>query len=290
MNLLPYNNFRLSDFVGLTLSVFCLGFEILGPPAVYPENDSRKAYSSSVLNIQNRGSSNTYHRMSPDKTGVQFVSQVDEWEASQNRVLYNGAGVAVGDYDKDGWPDIFLCAIDGNPALYKNKRDWGFIDVTYTTGLKEMGRRHRGAVFADLNGDNWLDLLVGTVDRGIRTYINRSGVFNEMSETSGLAGVYAPMTMALADVDGNGTLDLYVTNNRSSDIRDEGSITLRRVGGKLVIPAKYGKRLVVSGGIVKEYGEADFLFLNDGKAVFRKSSWTEGGFLTPLGKPLSDAP
>ena len=290
MNLLPCNNFRLSDFVGLTLSVFCLGVEILGPPAVYPENDSRKAYSSSVLNIQNRGSSNTYHRMSPDKTGVQFVSQVDEWEASQNRVLYNGAGVAVGDYDRDGWPDIFLCAIDGNPALYKNKGDWGFIDVTYTTGLKEMGRRHRGAVFADLNGDNWLDLLVGTVDRGIRTYINRSGVFNEMSETSGLAGVYAPMTMALADVDSNGTLDLYVTNNRSSDIRDEGSITLRRVGGELVIPAKYRKRLLVSGGIVKEYGEADFLFLNDGKGVFRKLSWTEGMFLTPQGEPLSDTP
>ena len=208
MNLLPCNNFRLSDFVGLTLSVFCLGVEILGPPVVYPENDSRKAYSSSVLNIQNRGSSNTYHRMSPDKTGVQFVSQVDEWEASQNRVLYNGAGVAVGDYDRDGWPDIFLCAIDGNPALYKNKGDWGFIDVTYTTGLKEMGRRHRGAVFADLNGDDWLDLLVGTVDRGIRTYINRDGVFNEMSETSGLAGVYAPMTMALADVDAESPLTL----------------------------------------------------------------------------------
>ena len=117
MNLLPYNNFRLSDFVGLTLSVFCLGFEILVPPAVYPENDSRKEYSSSVLSIQNRESSNTYHRMSPDKTGVQFVSQVDEWGASQNRVLYNGAGVAVGDYDKDGWPDILLCAIDGEPAL-----------------------------------------------------------------------------------------------------------------------------------------------------------------------------
>jgi hypothetical protein len=218
------------------------------------------------------------------------VNQVDEWEASQNRVLYNGAGVAVGDYDRDGWPDIFLCAIDGNSVLYKNNGNWTFADATSSSGLKELGHRHRGAVFADLNGDDWLDLLVGTVDRGIRTFINRRGVFQEMSQASGLAGVYAPMTMALADVDSNGTLDLYVTNNRPSDIRDEGSITLRRVGGKLVIPAQYRKRLVVSGGIVKEYGEADFLFLNDGKAVFRKSSWTEGGFLTPLGEPLSDAP
>ena len=290
MNLLPCNNYRLGNFVGLALCIFCLGFESLGVPANSPGNNFRKGYSSTALNIQNRGASNTFHRMSPDKTGVQFVNQVDEWEASQNRVLYNGAGVAVGDYDRDGWPDIFLCAIDGNSVLYKNNGNWTFADTTSTTGLKELGHRHRGAVFADLNGDDWLDLLVSTVDRGIRTFINQRGVFQEMSRASGLAGVYAPMTMALADVDGNGTLDLYVTNNRSSDIRDEGSITLRRVGGKLVIPAKYGNRLVVSGGVVKEYGEADFLFLNDGKAVLRKSSWTDGRFLTPQGEALREAP
>ena len=290
MNLFSSNNYRLDNIVGLTLCVFCLCFESLGVPEDSTSNNFRKGYSSSELNIQTRRTSNTFHRMPPEKTGVKFLNQVDEWEAAQNRVLYNGAGIAVGDYDRDGWPDIFLCAIDGNSALYKNNGNWTFADATSSSGLKELGHRHRGAVFADLNGDDWLDLLVGTVDRGIRMFINQRGVFQEMSQASGLAGVYAPMTMALADVDSNGTLDLYVTNNRASDIRDEGSITLRRIGGKLVIPAQYRKRLVVSGGIVKEYGEADFLFLNDGKAVFRKSSWTEGGFLTSLAEPLSDAP
>ena len=290
MNLLPCNNYRLGNFVGLALSVLCLGFQITGAPADSSANNSRMGYSSSELNVQTRRTSNTFHRMPPDKTGVKFLNQVDELEASQNRVLYNGAGVAVGDYDRDGWPDIFLCAIDGNSVLYKNNGNWTFSDASSSSGLKELGHRHRGAVFSDLNGDEWLDLLVGTVDRGIRTFINQRGVFQEMSQTSGLAGVYAPMTMALADVDSNGTLDLYVTNNRPSDIRDEGSITLRRVGGKLVIPAQYRNRLVVSGGIVKEYGEADFLFLNKGNAIFRKSSWTEGMFLTPQGEPLSDAP
>jgi len=242
------------------------------------------------LSIQHRQTSGTFHRMPPDKTGVKFVSQVDEWEASQNRVLYNGAGVAVGDFDRDGWPDIFLCAIDGDPALYRNNGNWEFADATSSAGLGKLGHRHRGAVFADLNGDDWLDLLVATVDAGIRLFINQRGVFSETTRASGLAGVHAPMTMALADVDGNGTLDLYVANNRSSDIRDEGSITLRRVGGKLVIPAKYRNRLVVSGGIVKEYGEADILFLNDGKGVFRKSSWTDGRFLDPRGEPLKESP
>jgi hypothetical protein len=271
------NPYRLGGFVGLVLCVFCLVFKASGA-------------SYTPLSIQRRQTSGTFHRMPSDKTGVKFVSQVDEWEASQNRVLYNGAGVAVGDFDRDGWPDIFLCAIDGDPALYRNNGNWEFADTTSSAGLGKLGHRHRGAVFADLNGDDWLDLLVATVDAGSRLFINQRGVFQEMSQSSGLAGVYAPMTMALADVDGNGTLDLYVANNRSSDIRDEGSITLRRIGGKLVIPAKYRNRLVVSGGIVKEYGEADILFLNDGKGVFKKSSWTDGRFLDPRGEPLKESP
>ena len=100
MNFMPCNNYRVGDFVVLTLCVLCLGFQITGAPADSSVNNSRIGYSSSELNIQTRLTSNTFHRMSPDKTGVRFVSQVDEWEASQNRVLYNGSCVDVGDYDR----------------------------------------------------------------------------------------------------------------------------------------------------------------------------------------------
>jgi len=113
MNFLPRNNFLFNNNVELKLRVLCVGFVSLGTTVVYPENDSRNGFSSTIIEIQNRESSNTFHGISPDKTGVKFVSQVDEWEASQNRVLYNGAGVAVGDYDRDGWPDFFICSIDG---------------------------------------------------------------------------------------------------------------------------------------------------------------------------------
>ncbi|MDP6679705.1 MAG: hypothetical protein QGG72_12495, partial [Verrucomicrobiota bacterium] len=64
MNFLPCNNFV------LTLRVLCVGFVSLGTSVVYPENDSRKGFSSSILEIQNRGSSNVFHGISPDKTGV----------------------------------------------------------------------------------------------------------------------------------------------------------------------------------------------------------------------------
>ena len=182
MNFLPCNNFLFNKNVELKLRVLCVGFVSLGTALVYPENDSRNGFSSTIIEVQNRESSNTFHGMSPDKTGVTFVSQVDEWEASQNRVLYNGAGVAVGDYDRDGWPDFFICSIDGKSVLYKNNGDWVFVDTTVTAGLGKMGHRHRGAVFADLNGDSWLDLLVGTVGMGVRIFINHEGVFEETTD------------------------------------------------------------------------------------------------------------
>src|SRR5512146_2158226 len=68
--------------------------------------------------------------MSPDLTGIRFTNELDEAVGAANRVLYNGAGVAVGDYDKDGLPDIFLCNLSGKNALYKNLGNWHFKDVT----------------------------------------------------------------------------------------------------------------------------------------------------------------
>ena len=285
-----FKAFRASFFTPIAKWFFFFIFAFSVSGEIHPEESSTKSYSLSPLTIQNRENSNTFHLLSPDKTGVDFVSRVDEWEASKNRILYNGSGVAVGDYDRDGWPDFFICSIDGNSALYKNNGDWVFVDTTVSVGLGGIGSRNRGAVFADLNGDNWLDLLVGTVRTGIRTFINHEGVFQETTEKSGVMGGYAPMTMALADIDGNGTVDLYVTNNRSTDIRDEGSVKLRQVNGKLLIPQEHRNRLVVSGGVLKEYGEPDILFINDGDAVFRKSSWLDGTFLNSDGETLKNTP
>jgi hypothetical protein len=95
---------------------------------------------------------------------------------------------------------------------------------------------------------------------------------------------YGSVTLALADVDGNGTLDLYVANNRTDDIRDRGELDLRLVKGQLTVPPSLTNRLVVINGKVMEYGEPDVLYLNDGKGHFRQVSWTGGAFLDEEGK------
>ena len=149
----------------------------------------------------------------------------------------------------------------------------------------------RGAVFADLNGDGWLDLLVSTLGQGVVCFLNDGhGKFIDATQFSGLASHFGSVTMALADIDGNGTLDLYVANYRSEDMRDRGQVDLLMVKGQLVVPPKLKDRLRVIGGQVIEYGEPDQLFLNDGHGHFTPVSWTGGTFLDEDGQKLTARP
>src|SRR6266540_322856 len=94
----------------------------------------------------------------PDDSGIAFTNAVNEAAAAANRVLYNGSGVAVGDFDNDGLPDLYFCSLNGRNTLYRNLGGWRFADVTKEAGLKRDSRFYRGAVFEDVNGDGNLDL------------------------------------------------------------------------------------------------------------------------------------
>jgi enediyne biosynthesis protein E4 len=69
-----------------------------------------------------------------------------------------GMGGAVGDYNNDGWPDLYLTCLGGN-ILYRNNGDGTFIDVTEKAGVRD-GRWSTGAAFADYDGDGFVDLMV----------------------------------------------------------------------------------------------------------------------------------
>src|SRR5882724_8714783 len=88
--------------------------------------------------------------LSPAQTGINFSNTLDELTGEANRVLFNGSGVAVGDYDGDGLPDIYFCSLNGGNALYRNLGGWRFKDVTKESGIVCTNRFCRGAVFADV--------------------------------------------------------------------------------------------------------------------------------------------
>src|SRR6266700_7141054 len=185
--------------------------------------------------------------LGPEETGINFTNTLDEPTLEANsRVLSNGSGVAVGDFDGDGLPDIYFCSLNGRNALYKNLGGMKFKDVTQGSGIVCSNRICRGAVFADINGDGWLDLLISTTGSGVLCFRNDgTGKFADFTQAAGTETTFGSTTMALADIDGNGTLDLYVANYRTDDIRDRSRVPVQMVNGRMLAGPGWQDRVIV---------------------------------------------
>src|SRR5271169_2136032 len=133
-----------------------------------------------------------------------------------------GNGVAIVDYDNDGWPDIFLVngtRLDGFPSgqgptnrLYHNNHDGTFTDVTAKAGLTGTGWG-QGVCVGDYDNDGWEDLYLTYYGKN-RLYHNDHGVFTEVAEKAGVAGSGKDWGTgcAFVDYDRDGHLDLMVAN------------------------------------------------------------------------------
>jgi enediyne biosynthesis protein E4 len=228
----------------------------------------------------------------PAVTGINFTNTLSEKRAMANANLMNGSGVALGDYDGDGLCDIYLCNLNGTNALYKNLGNWQFKDVTKEAGAACANQTSTGAVFADINGDGHLDLLVTSMGGPNACFLNRGAAhFTNATAEAGLVSKLGSTSMALADIDGNGTLDLYVANyGATSILRSGGALNVTYVNGQPVVRGRYGQRIKIIDGVMYELGEPDALYLNDGRGNFKTVSWTDGTFLDEEGKPLAAAP
>ena len=236
-------------------------------------------------------------QLTEQQTGIAFTNSLSDQTISINRLTEIGSGVALGDIDGDGWVDIYFCRSEGGNALFRNLGNWKFEDITLSSGTVCSNQFSTGAVFADMDGDSDLDLLVNGLGTGTRLFLNDGkGHFTEKTD-SGLARDFGATSIALADVDGDGDLDLYVTNYRSDTFQDRPpglNITSRQLpdGSTVIEPRERMLGLLQpSGGLTGvERGQLDVFYLNRGNARFSAAPWDVGVFLDEKGKALSEPP
>ncbi len=244
-----------------------------------------------------------FQKLDPAALGIAFTNVVSRDRALRNRNLLNGSGVAAGDVDGDGGCDLYFCALDTSNALYRNLGQWRFQDITRESGVACDNQDSTGAAFVDVDGDGDLDLLVTSLNHGTRLFENDGhGRFHDITASSGLLPDTAGMSLALADIDGDGDLDLYVAHYRPDTIADQPSTTYRlqivdnwpviiQVNGQPATAPQWTNRFEVSPlGRVIERGLADTLYLNDGHGHFRPVPFTQGAFLDAQGRPLQNPP
>src|SRR5205823_713711 len=139
-------------------------------------------------------------------------------------------GIAVFDYDNDGWMDIFL--VNGSTLedlhagkchpskLYRNKHDGTFTDVSAKADLNHCGWGF-GVAIGDYDDDGWKDLYVTYLDGGILYHNNHDGSFSDVTGRAGVANAgHWGTSASFGDYDNDGCLDLYIANYVDLDLNN----------------------------------------------------------------------
>ena len=193
-----------------------------------------------------------------------------------------GSGVALLDYDNDGWLDIYLVngstydALSGktsppHAALFHNNHDGTFTDVAQQAGVTN-DRWGFGVALGDYDNDGWPDLYVTNFGKNRLYHNNHDGTFTDVAEKAGVTLGNWSTGATFGDVDGDGRLDLFVAGYVHYDIEQPP------IPGSSVVAfsACEFRGLKVMCGPRGLKGEPDHLFRNNGDGTFTDVSKKAG--------------
>ncbi|MGH7699029.1 MAG: VCBS repeat-containing protein [Gemmatimonadales bacterium] len=219
-----------------------------------------------------------FNLLPPDRTGVTFANTIttnDSVNVQTDVFVYNGAGVAVGDIDHDGLPDLFFTGNMVSSRLYLNKGDFRFEDITHAAGVA-TDRWATGASMVDINGDGYLDIYVSvsgpewsTPERRANLLFMNNGdrTFTEAAAAHRIADTGFTTHAVFFDYDLDGDLDLFLLMNSPAEF-ERGEAERHPAGIRS-----------------QSSGSYDQLYRNNGDGTFTNVS-REAGILTEVGYGL----
>lgn len=223
-----------------------------------------------------------FEELEPDHTGIDFRNVLVEEPGNnilESEFFYNGGGVAIGDFNGDGLPDIYFTANQGKNALFLNRGNFQFQNITAAAGVEDAGGWTAGVAMVDVNGDDLPDLYVCKAgketadDRKNMLFINKGlneqhiPVFAEMASAYGIDDPGYCTQPVFFDYNRDGFLDLFIVNYNIRDDLTRFDITTIR-----------NETDTYAG---------DKLYRNNGDGTFTNVSEEAGIFQNPIGFGLS---
>lgn len=243
-------------------------------------------------------------------TGINFNNAIQEGVKFNQYFytqIYNGSGVAIGDINNDGLPDIFFGGNQVGDRLYLNKGDFKFEDISNSSKIAYKSGWTWGVTMVDINADGYLDIYVsrnGTSmtpkNRKNKLFINNKDLtFTESAEKYGLADAGFSTQATFFDIDNDGDLDMYQVNQppdkkllllnkitqdqlefyrdhlyrndngKFKDISKQAGISSEMVYGLSVNSSDFNNDGFIDLYISNDYNGSDFMYFNNGNGTFK---------------------
>ncbi|WP_405415874.1 VCBS repeat-containing protein [Maribacter sp. Asnod1-A12] len=169
-----------------------------------------------------------FSKINSDYTGITFnnkIVETDSFNILTSEYIFNGGGVAIGDFNNDEKPDLFFTGNQVSNKLYLNKGDLKFDDVTEISGTSATNKWKTGVAIVDINNDGFLDIYICAAmysskqSKANMLFVNQGldengiPIFKELAQDYGIADIGNSMNATFFDYDKDGFLDLYVLNN-----------------------------------------------------------------------------